>query len=237
MLDILVITQTPLLKKGICSVLKEVPDWRVHSTSGWADPEAIPELARQVTPDVTIIEDANGNILEVFERLGLAAVKSLGMIVVVTCGYQSEEILFRLCIWGVATYINARITPEAFRDTVNRVSHGEYILSADDLHLEPERPEQPQQEQEEQQVPDGCPLTCREREVLTYIALGKTNREIGSLLKISDQTVKNHVTAIHKSLGVKKRIMAVLKALSLGWIAFPEKVPAADAADEALMVA
>jgi DNA-binding NarL/FixJ family response regulator len=211
-----------------------VQGWRVHSTSGWGNPESITEQARQVAPDVTIIEDTGGNILEVFEQLGLGALKSLGMIVVVTCGYQSEEILFGLFRWGVATYVNARITPETFLDTVNRVSHGEYILNTESLHLAPEKPEKPLQEQEEQQVPEGCPLTGRELEVLSCLAQGKTNREIGHALLISEQTVKNHITEINKRLGVRRRIQAVLKALSKGWIAFPEP---GLTADKSLLVA
>jgi ATP/maltotriose-dependent transcriptional regulator MalT len=64
--------------------------------------------------------------------------------------------------------------------------------------------------------------------LLSCLAQGKTNREIGHALLISEQTVKNHITEINKRLSVSRRIQAVLKALSNGWIAFPEPDLTAD---------
>lgn len=54
-------------------------------------------------------------------------------------------------------------------------------------------------------------LSCREAEVLTWVALGKTNIEIGSILSISGFTVKNHMQRIFKKLDVSNRAQAVGK--------------------------
>jgi two-component system, NarL family, response regulator DegU len=222
--SILVITQTPLLKKGICATLKGVPDWSIQSTSGWGDPEAIPILARQVMPAVTILEDSAGGILDVFEQLGWESVQTLGAKIVVTRGYQDEEALFQLAKWGVTAYVSTRISLESFVETVNRVSHGEWLLDSAGLYTAPVLPEASQQDEDQEQepVPDGCPLSHRRREILTLLAQGKSKREIALALRISEQTVKNHITVIHKQLGVKKRIPAIIKALSKGWIELPE---------------
>lgn len=139
--SILVITQTPLLKKGICATLKGVPDWSIQSTSGWGDPEAIPILARQVMPAVTILEDSAGGILDVFEQLGWESVQTLGAKIVVTRGYQDEEALFQLAKWGVTAYVSTRISLESFVETVNRVSHGEWLLDSAGLYTAPVLPE------------------------------------------------------------------------------------------------
>lgn len=54
-------------------------------------------------------------------------------------------------------------------------------------------------------------LSERESEILAWVALGKTNAEIGSILGISAFTVKNHVQRILKKLDVINRTQAVGK--------------------------
>jgi len=56
-------------------------------------------------------------------------------------------------------------------------------------------------------------LTAREQEILRWICLGKSNNEVGSILKISPLTVKNHVQKILRKLNVVNRTQAVGKAL------------------------
>lgn len=58
---------------------------------------------------------------------------------------------------------------------------------------------------------DDFDLSARESEVLAWVAMGKTNPEIGSILGISTFTVKNHVQRILKKLDVTNRAQAVGK--------------------------
>lgn len=58
-------------------------------------------------------------------------------------------------------------------------------------------------------------LTEREAEVLSWVTLGKTNPEIGSILSISEFTVKNHMQRVFKKLEVNNRAQAVGKFHSL----------------------
>jgi DNA-binding NarL/FixJ family response regulator len=62
------------------------------------------------------------------------------------------------------------------------------------------------------------PLSSREMEVLTYVTRGMSNKEIAVLLRISQQTVKNHVTSILRKLGVEDRTQAAIYALRRGWV-------------------
>jgi two-component system, NarL family, response regulator LiaR len=61
-------------------------------------------------------------------------------------------------------------------------------------------------------------LTERELEVLTHAASGKTNKEIGGILFISDRTVQGHLKNIYEKLGVATRTEAVTVALQHGFI-------------------
>ena len=62
------------------------------------------------------------------------------------------------------------------------------------------------------------PLSSREMEVLSWVVDGKSNKEIASILGISHQTVKNHVTSILRKFGVEDRTQAVVYALKRGWV-------------------
>lgn len=62
----------------------------------------------------------------------------------------------------------------------------------------------------------ATPLSEREREVLTLIASGATNREIAERLFLSPHTVKEHASALYRKLGVKNRAEATRRAERLG---------------------
>jgi DNA-binding NarL/FixJ family response regulator len=61
-------------------------------------------------------------------------------------------------------------------------------------------------------------LSAREREVLTLIARGMSNRDIAEELGISEGTVKCHVGVVLSHFGVKDRTQAVLVALRRGYV-------------------
>lgn len=56
-------------------------------------------------------------------------------------------------------------------------------------------------------------LTKRETQMLAYIATGKSNAEIAEILKISDRTVKNHISNLFKKINVKDRTQAAVFAI------------------------
>ena len=62
------------------------------------------------------------------------------------------------------------------------------------------------------------PFTAREREVLTLLVEGLSNREIGQRLKISEYNAKFHVNSILQKMGAQKRVEAVVRAARLGFI-------------------
>jgi len=66
---------------------------------------------------------------------------------------------------------------------------------------------------------DAQPLTEREREVLSLVAEGFSNKLIAAQLGISERTVKNHLTYIMIKLRASDRTHAVVTAVRLGWLA------------------
>jgi|CXWL01.1.fsa_nt_gi DNA-binding NarL/FixJ family response regulator len=70
----------------------------------------------------------------------------------------------------------------------------------------------------EESGPARAPFTTRERQVLTLLVEGLSNREIGTRLEISEHTAKFHVNSILQKMGAQKRVEAVVRAARLGLI-------------------
>jgi two-component system, NarL family, nitrate/nitrite response regulator NarL len=68
-------------------------------------------------------------------------------------------------------------------------------------------------------APDAGLLTVRQIEVLTFLCRGKGNKEIAADFGLSEKTVKTHLSAIFKVLGVINRTQAVLAAQRMGLLA------------------
>jgi DNA-binding CsgD family transcriptional regulator len=82
-----------------------------------------------------------------------------------------------------------------------------------------------QRRQEASAVPAGESLSPREREILGWMCLGKSNIEIATILGISFWTVKIHVRNLMKKLMVCNRSQAVARAITLGIIPARSRLP------------
>ena len=58
-------------------------------------------------------------------------------------------------------------------------------------------------------------LTAREREVFNLLISNKTTKEIANYLRISEKTVRNHISNVIQKLGVKSRSQAVIELLKI----------------------
>ena len=65
---------------------------------------------------------------------------------------------------------------------------------------------------------DAVPITAREREVLSLVAEGYSNKLISASLGISERTVNNHLTVTMSKLRASDRTHAVITAVRLGWL-------------------
>lgn len=189
------------------------------------DIEHILDLTRTEAPDVAIIDASltTDDALELARQMRHLAPR---MAVIILTPTEDEERLFQSIKAGAAAYYNRNITPDELSDAIRRVSQGEYLINDDVLLSKPQLASRVLKsfreltiEEEDPQTKDlYSPLSSREVEILDYIARGNSNKEIAKSLKISDQTVKNHITSILKKLSVNDRTAAVVHALKHGWI-------------------
>jgi LuxR family quorum sensing-dependent transcriptional regulator len=66
--------------------------------------------------------------------------------------------------------------------------------------------------------PAPCPLSSRQREILSYAAAGKSEPDTGDILGISGATVREHMEKVRDLLGVRTKTQAVAVAIQRGWI-------------------
>ena len=69
----------------------------------------------------------------------------------------------------------------------------------------------------------AAPLTNREIQILSHIANGSKNKQVAHKLGISEQTIKNHVSAILRKLNTNDRAHAVALAIRNQWVVVDEK--------------
>jgi len=219
---VIIIDEQPLFRAGIRATLERMGNCVIVGES--TDPAEVFELARSGTPDVVLIDAGltSADPLEIARQMRHLAPQ---LAIIILTPSEDEERLFQSIKVGASAYNSRNITPDDLIDAVRKVSHGEYLIN-DDVLSKPQLASRVLKsfreltvEEEEGGTKDlYSPLSSREVEILDYIARGNSNKEIAKSLKISDQTVKNHITSILKKLSVNDRTAAVVHALRHGWI-------------------
>jgi DNA-binding NarL/FixJ family response regulator len=125
--------------------------------------------------------------------------------------YDDDEALFASIMAGAAGYVLKQIGSQDLVEAVRHVAAGGSLLdpSVTARVLDRMRTGSTQQ-------PDELrALTEREREILTLIAEGLTNRQIGERLYLAEKTVKNNVSNLLAKLGLERRTQAAVLAAKL----------------------
>ena len=219
---VIIVDEQPLFREGIRATLERMGDCVILGES--TDATEVLEMARASNPDVALIDAGlvTSDPLEIARQLRHIAPR---MAIIILTPSEDEERLFQSIKVGAAAYYTRNITPDELAEAVRKVSHGEYLIN-DDVLSKPQLASRVLKSFRELTVEEEdngtrdlySPLSSREVEILDYIARGNSNKEIAKSLKISDQTVKNHITSILKKLSVNDRTAAVVHALRHGWI-------------------
>jgi DNA-binding NarL/FixJ family response regulator len=195
-------------------------DFRIIAQAGDGD-EAI-ELIRSLRPKVAIL-DVNMPGMNGQQVTHLVTSEHLPTRVVLLTGYDDIEQAIHAILAGAVGYCAKDIKPETLARTVRAVADGKYAVAGNIFirreldHWIDEQMEGARRSYSEPGSPFH-PLSDREMEVLSCVVRGMSNKEIASLLGISHQTVKNHVTSILRKFGVEDRTQAVVYALKRGWV-------------------
>ncbi len=206
---ILVIDDHPLMRKGILQLVALENSLRLAGEAG--DGQRGLELARQLRPDLILL-DLNLRGLSGMDTLRALKAADLDARVIILTVSDSEEDVVAALRLGADGYLLKDMEPEEVLESLKTAARGQIVLGervaailADALRHEAQpRPI------------DSVKLTEREREILSLVAAGHSNKLIARKLKITEGTVKVHVKHLLRKLNLDSRVEAAVWAVKQG---------------------
>jgi DNA-binding NarL/FixJ family response regulator len=203
---VLLVDDHQVVRRGLRTFLEVQPDIEVVGEAGDGDEGVL--RAQELNPDVILMD------VKMPGTDGIAALRKLreegskARVLVVTSFTEQRTVVPALRA-GAAGYVYKDVDPDALAGAIRSVHAGHVLLQPEvaDALLSQEQPTGQGR---------GNALTEREREVLSLIADGRSNREIARALVLSEKTVKTHVSNILMKLDLADRTQAALWAVRHG---------------------
>ena len=216
---VLLVDDQELVRSGLRRILRRKDGFDVVAEC--ADGDEVPAAVAAHSPDVVVMDLRMKRVsgMEATRRLrALATDRHRAPPVLVLTTFRDEELLSEALRAGAAGFVLKESSAEELIRAVRLVAVGESVLdpaitaSVLDTYRNAGSPSKA----------DAAALgrlTARERTVLELIGRGLTNDEIAAELVISVVTVKSHVGAVFRALGVRDRAAAVVFAFDHGVVA------------------
>jgi DNA-binding NarL/FixJ family response regulator len=218
---VMIVDDHPFFREGLRRVIATQEDVEVIGEA--SDGEEAIARTGELQPDVVLMD------INLPKLNGLEAMQRIKQLhpevnVILLTAYDDAEQVYGAIRSGASAYHAKDVDPKQLVQTVREVNTGQYVIG-DDVLTEDEVGKWLLQQfqqfggellfEEERFL---SPLSQREMEILRLVVRGMSNKEIAYELGISHQTVKNHITAILRKLGVADRTQAAVLALRRGWV-------------------
>ena len=201
-----------LVREGFRHILDAREDLEVVGEA--ADGREAIALAEKTRPDV-ILMDVRMPVLDGIEATRRRVASGHPARIVILTTFDLDEAVFAALRAGASGFMLKDIRAAELVEAIRVVARGEALLApsvtrrlldrfADALPGEP--------------PPSLDELTPREVEVLRLVARAMTNAEIAERLVLTEATVKSHVSAILRKLGLRDRVQAVVAAYDAGLV-------------------
>jgi len=205
---VLLVDDHAVVRQGLRAFLQLQPDIEVVGEA--AGGGAAAEAAAAGLPDVVLMDllMPSGDGVEAIRRLATAAPRTR---VLVLTSFGDEERVFAAMQAGAAGYLLKDVDPDRLAAAIRDVHEGRPALQSEVAAQLMRRVADPG-------GPAGDRLTLREREVLELLVEGSANKQIARRLRITEKTVKTHVSSILQKLGVPDRTAAAVLAIRQGLV-------------------
>ncbi|GLX00064.1 response regulator transcription factor [Microtetraspora sp. NBRC 16547] len=203
MVRLMIVDDHPVVREGLRGMLESDPGVDVVGEAGSGD-EAVTR-ARELRPDVILMDLRMPSGDGVSATTRILAERPESRVIVLTT-YETDQDIVRAVEAGAAGYLLKDISRADLLAAIASALRGETVLA----------PSVATKLVTRMRAPVAESLSRRETEVLSLVARGLTNAEIGTALFISEATVKTHLLRVFAKLGVSDRTAAVTTALGRG---------------------
>lgn len=200
LIRLLVVDDHAIVRKGLVALLNTVEGLSVVAEA--SDGEQAIEAHRAYKPDVTLMDLRLPKISGADAIARIREEHPTARIIVLTT-FDGDEDIFRALQAGAKGYLLKGMDAVELTEAIRAVHAGKSKIPAFVAEKLAGRM-------------GGPSLTTRELEVLKCIVAGRSNKEIGGDLHISEATVKTHINSILSKLGVSDRTQAATSALQRG---------------------
>ena len=207
---VLIADDQKLFRTGLTSLLSE--DERVEVVGQAVDGADAVKLAAKLKPDVVLMDIKMPNIdgIEATRQI-LEAVPGVKVLILTT--FETDSQVIQALKAGASGYVLKDSTAAGIVSSIVAVMSGERVMAGAVANRVLEMLTGTTTPKE---FYDG--LTNREIEILKLLANGMANKQIAYRLKISEKTVRNHVSNTYEKLGIYDRSQAVLYAVKKGLV-------------------
>lgn len=197
---VMIIDDHQIVRQGLVALINTEPDLLVVAEG--SDGQQAVELFRQHQPDVTLM-DLRMPVLSGVEATKAIRQQNPHARIIVLTTFDGDEDIYRALQAGAQSYLLKGVSFDELIEAIRTVHAGQRRIPAAVAERLAERMA-------------GEELTAREVQVLELIVRGKSNKEIGTALSISEATVKSHINSLLSKLGVADRTQAATTALQRG---------------------
>lgn len=212
---VLIVEDHPLLRGVIRLACEDAPELEVVGEV--EDGESALAACRTDQPDVVVLDLTLPGEIQGLDLARIVREEGLPLRILVLTGRTDDRALFESVSAGVDGYLEKTAGVRFIADALIRVARGERVFTPrQEQGAIAELGRRARQAREVTGV--RAHLTDRELEILEYVALGLTVRQVATRLGLSPRTVETHLAKLYRKLGVRNRVQALSRAASLGLI-------------------
>ncbi len=209
---ILLVDPNVLFRCGIARLLDSQPDFRVVGQTG--NYMEVADLVAHLLPDMVLIEtELDG--CDGVALVGLLHQRFPSVSLIFLTSEIRTDLVLECVVAGAVGYLQKNITPEELFVRLRSLSSGEAAMSPRTVRMLMDRLSTSKYLLQLCSTPDPV-LTPREWEILSRVARGMTNRQIGEALQISEHTVRNHLCNVYQKLNLRNRLQAAVYSVIHG---------------------
>ena len=189
-----------IVRRGLAELINMQNDMEVVGEAGTAD-EALRRIPA-AQPDVAVLDVRlpDGSGVEVCREIR-STIPSVNCLMLTS--YSDDEALFNAIMAGASGYVLKEIRGNDLTEAIRQVAAGNSLLDPSLTQKVLERVRNGNKVDSEL-----ANLTEQERQILTLIGQGMTNRQIGENMHLAEKTIKNYVSGLLAKLGMERRTQA-----------------------------